>query len=230
MADTAPVTPLPRGRHKLSREEVRASQRARLLQSMETLVNEQGYAATSVPAVVKHARVTGRTFYELFDDKADCFIALCEQHGDGLRDLLDAYVAVIESADDPLAAFDAGLAFYLQWWMERPGGSRAFFVELPAVGERAYASRDGRAALFATALGRIGAALRERAGLPPGPQPGDATAAAAVAMELVARDIRAGRLSELPALHPQLRRVLLLLLVGELPAAFAEPDQGQPTG
>lgn len=211
MAD-APA-PLPRGRHKLSREEVRSSQRERLLTAIEELVAEQGYAATSVPQVVKRARVTGRTFYELFADKAECFIAACEKNGDEIRAMIDAFVPAIEQADDPLSAFDAGLELYLRWWVERPREARAFFVELPMVGERAWASRDGRAALFAGALARIGTALRAREGGSGTPAAIDASAAAMIALELVAREVRAGRTASLAELAPDLRRVLLLLLL-----------------
>lgn len=210
---TAPQ-PLPRGRHKLTRADVRASQRERLLLAMEELVSEVGYEAASVPKVVARARVTGRTFYELFDDKPDCFIAVCERRGDEVLELLDTYAGAVESADDPFAVFDDGLALYLEWWTERPAGARAFFVELPAAGARAFASRDRRAALFAAALQRIGATLRRRAGVTEPIADVDATAAVVVATELVAREIRAGRIAGLPELHGDLRRVLLRLLVG----------------
>lgn len=207
--------PLPRGRHKLSKEEVLASQRERLLIAMADLVNENGYAAASVPKVVRRARVTDRTFYQLFSDKADCFIATCEQHGDQLRDLLDAYVREIEAADDPMAAFDAGLHLYLQWWMERPAGARAFFVDILVVGDRAFASRDRRASIFAEALRRIAVVLRRRTGIDGEPSEVDVIAAATLASEFVAREVRAGRIDQLPQLHGGLRRVLLLLLLAQ---------------
>lgn len=208
------ATPLPRGRHKLGAEEVRASQRARLLQAMEDLVDEVGYSKASVPKVARRARVTDRAFYALFSDKAECFIALCEQHGDALREELSDAAREMSGAEDMFAAFDAGLHRYLRWWMERPGGSRAFFVEILTVGDRAYASRDSRAALFAQTLRGIGTLLRARAGIDGAPAEIDATAAAAVATELVAREVRAGRIDHLPEIHADLRRVLLLLLLG----------------
>lgn len=209
--------PLPRGRHKLSKAEVLESQRERLLVAMEEMVNENGYGGASVPKVVRRARVTDRTFYALFEDKADCFIATCERHGNQLRDLLTAYVQHIENADDPMAAFDAGLHVYLRWWMDRPAGARAFFVDILVVGDRAFASRDRRASMFAEALRRIATVLRARVGIPGEPFEIDAVAAATLASELVAREVRAGRLSDLPQLHPGLRRVLLLLLMSPPP-------------
>jgi AcrR family transcriptional regulator len=42
-------------------------QRSRVLAAMVAVVGEHGYQAASVEAVVKRARVSRRTFYELFD-------------------------------------------------------------------------------------------------------------------------------------------------------------------
>ena len=46
---------------------------------MLELVAENGYAAVSVTAIVKRARVSSKTFYEHFDDCEDCFLATFEQ-------------------------------------------------------------------------------------------------------------------------------------------------------
>src|SRR5690242_15400907 len=116
--------PLPRGRHKLPREAVRASQRERLLRAMAELVGEQGYQATTVPQVVAAARVSRNTFYGFFTDKTECFIALCEQVGTELHAELAAF------ADEPdwLTALRRGLEAYLRWWQQRPAFTRAYLV------------------------------------------------------------------------------------------------------
>ena len=66
---------LPRGPHQLAREEVLASQRARMLEAMAHAVAAKGYAATTVADVVGGAGVSRKTFYEHFQDKEDCFLA-----------------------------------------------------------------------------------------------------------------------------------------------------------
>ena len=66
---------LPRGRHSLSREEVAATQRARLMLALTEAVGESGYAATSVADVIGRAGVSRQTFYEQFTSKLDCFLA-----------------------------------------------------------------------------------------------------------------------------------------------------------
>src|SRR5882757_2849007 len=81
-------SPLPRGRHTLSPETVRASQRQRLIDAMVDSVGERGYTATTVPDVVASARVSRNAFYALFEDKADCFIAACDEHAADLLEVL----------------------------------------------------------------------------------------------------------------------------------------------
>src|SRR4030088_3435567 len=51
------VEPLPRGRHRLSREQVERSQRGRMLAAMTDAVAEKGYVATTVAGVLARAHV-----------------------------------------------------------------------------------------------------------------------------------------------------------------------------
>jgi AcrR family transcriptional regulator len=53
-------------------------QRARLLGAALHVVSEQGYVGMSVARVTSCAGVSRRTFYELFDDREDCFLALLD--------------------------------------------------------------------------------------------------------------------------------------------------------
>ena len=57
--------------------------RLRLLEGMAAAVNEKGYAATTIADVVRHSRVSKRTFYEHFADREACFLA-CYAHGSEL--------------------------------------------------------------------------------------------------------------------------------------------------
>jgi AcrR family transcriptional regulator len=52
-----------------------SSQRDRLFEAMIAAVAEKGYGATTVADVIAGAGVSRATFYELFGDKEDCFIA-----------------------------------------------------------------------------------------------------------------------------------------------------------
>lgn len=203
--------PLPRGRHKLSREEVLASQRGRLLRAMEELVGEYGYESTTVPHVIKAARVSTATFYRFFSDKVDCFIALCEERGEGLLEALtpDEEEQRTYSASERL---DRGVDAYLRWWQDNPAMARAYFVELPAAGPRAIAERERQYARFA-ALNRIVAAS-SREGIVAAPEPPevDLRASVIVTTELIASEIRRGNVDHLIELRDHVRRLLLKLL------------------
>jgi AcrR family transcriptional regulator len=201
--------PLPRGRHKLSRDEVLASQRGRLLRAMEELVGAFGYESTTVPQVIKAARVSTATFYRFFADKVDCFIALCEERGERL-------LSVLMPDQDELRSFgaaerlDRGLGVYLHWWQDNPAMARAYFVELPAAGPRAIAERDRQYERF-VALNRTIAGLA-RGPDDPGPPEIDVRASVMVTTELIASEIRRGNVARLIELRGDLRRLLLKLL------------------
>ena len=51
-------------------------QRARIVAAMGELVREHGAGAVTVAHVVERSGVSRRTFYELFDDREDCFVAV----------------------------------------------------------------------------------------------------------------------------------------------------------
>jgi AcrR family transcriptional regulator len=42
---------------------------------MAAAVVERGYLATTIADIVRHARVSKRTFYEHFADKEECFLS-----------------------------------------------------------------------------------------------------------------------------------------------------------
>jgi AcrR family transcriptional regulator len=203
--------PLPRGRHKLSRETVSDSQRARLMRAMLELVGEHGYAATTVPKVVAAARVSRNAFYEHFADKTDCFIAVCDESAGELLDGLMAY----GSEDTWFDALRAGMDHYLAHWQERPAFSRAYFLELPAAGERAVAQRERQYERFRAMFEALGARARaEQRGLP-SLSPLVPRALVLSITELIAEEIRAGRLDQLAALRDDLLHLIVRLLAGD---------------
>jgi len=187
---------------------VRASQRERLLQAMLANVAERGYEATTVPLVVASARVSRNAFYELFADKIDCFLALCDElAGEMLDQLLG-----LAGADDWRAALRSGMRLYLRWWQDHPEFSRTYLVELPAAGPRAIAQRDRQYARFREMFEALGGWARAQ-------EPELAPLAPVVprllvvaTTELVAEEVRAGRTQRLTALEDELVAVFETLL------------------
>jgi AcrR family transcriptional regulator len=62
-------------RNGLGPDRVIEIQRARILAAMVEVSAERGAANVTVAHVVEHAGVSRRTFYEIFDDREDCFVA-----------------------------------------------------------------------------------------------------------------------------------------------------------
>ena len=201
-------TPLPRGRHKLDPHTVKSSQRERLLRAMLDSVDRRGYQATTVSEVVAAARVSTNAFYEFFDDKLSCFIALCDEEARGLLD------AALQGADAPTwrEALRRGVVGYLRWWQERPAFSRTYLLELPSAGAPAIEQRIRASQGFADLFN--GLAQRARNEDPEVSEPPKlATELLLVGLtELVAREVRAGRLDRLTEIAPDVEELIAALL------------------
>ena len=129
---------LPRGPHRLAREEVLASQRGRMLEAIAEVVALRGYGAATVADVIDYAGVSRRTFYEHFRDKEDCFLAA-----------YDAGVEVLMAtmrAGEPVRA-------YLETLSAEPAFARTFLIEIGAAGPRAIARRQEVHEAFAAMIG-----------------------------------------------------------------------------
>jgi len=159
-------------------------------------VGRDGYEATTVPQVVSTARVSRNAFYEFFEDKADCFIAVCDQTSEELLGEL------LELVSEPswIEAMHEGARRYLLWWQQRPTIASAYLLSLPTVGERALRQRERHYAAFRAVFADLG--RRARAEQPELEPLGEIVPRALVLAftELVAEEVRAGRVTELSEL------------------------------
>ena len=126
---------LPRGRHSLSREQVRASQRARMLHAMVEAVAQKGYASTSVADVIGGARASRETFYEHFENKQDCFLAAYDE---AVRRLTDAMRGAAAGGAPAAGRFERVLERYLDAIAAEPALARTFLIEVYAAGPDAW--------------------------------------------------------------------------------------------
>jgi AcrR family transcriptional regulator len=152
---------LPRGRHRLSREEVEASQRGRMLAAMADAVAEKTFARTSVTDVVKRAGVSRETFYEHFADKEACFLAAFEAAADLLRTAMAEEFARSPGGTDgtPTGAVRKALTIYLETLASEPAVAQTFLVEVYAAGPEARVRRAAVQKRFADTIAlAIGAA------------------------------------------------------------------------
>jgi AcrR family transcriptional regulator len=145
---TQQTHPLPRGPHKLSREEVERSQRDRILWAMAEVSAERGYARVSVADVLSRAGVSRATFYQLFRDKEDCFGAAYEALAELITSTLAGELARLEAQETgartrhrAIETLDTLLALLLQLLVDAPSLARTFFVEVSAASPEAARRR-----------------------------------------------------------------------------------------
>lgn len=192
-----PPSPLPRGRHKLSTETVRASQRERLLRAMLESVAERGYDATTVPEVVAAARVSRNAYYAFFDDKLGCFLALCEELVDQLIEVTFRPTAT----SDWTIALREGTRRYLEWLARRPRLSRAFLIELPSAGPAGLALRAQALERFREQFEALARWARQQQPELAPLRPAATRLVVGAVTELVAGEVAAGRTATLGRLE-----------------------------
>ena len=128
---------LPRGPHGLTREQVQASQRQRLLDAVLDVVGARGYAAATVADITTAAGVSRTTFYEQFRNKLDAFLTAYDEFGKAF--LADLAATPVTTPADTLAAAGERL---VDWGRRRPLAARAFLLEIHALGDEGLEHRD----------------------------------------------------------------------------------------
>jgi len=142
MSDRRQTVKLAPGPQGVPKAEVERVQRERLTEAMAHVVATVGYEETTVERVLVQAGVSRRTFYELFDDREDCFLAAYDEAmGRVLRVVTDAYL----DGDVPERRIEAALEAFLEFLASEPELARMCVVEVFAAGSRA---RERRAALM----------------------------------------------------------------------------------
>jgi AcrR family transcriptional regulator len=119
------------GPSRLPRGQVTEIQRGRMLAAAVEAVEEVGYAHMTVAQVIGRARVSRKTFYDVFADREDCFLAAFDQaiaHGGALAN--EAY----EEESGWRDGVRAGLARILMFLDDEPGLGRVCVVEALGAG------------------------------------------------------------------------------------------------
>jgi AcrR family transcriptional regulator len=113
-------------------EQLQASHRQRLIEAMATSIAEKGYRETTVADVVRIARTSRRTFYEHFEDRESCFLALFDATNDAMMEEIAAAVHPDEPINDQV---DRALDAYIANVTAKPALYRSFVRELPGLGQ-----------------------------------------------------------------------------------------------
>jgi AcrR family transcriptional regulator len=198
--------------NRIGREQVTEIQRARILTAMVQEISERGAANVSVAHVVARSGVSRRTFYEIFDDREDCFLAAFD-------DALGSVAAVVVPAHEGPGSWQARIRVALTALLETlehdPATARLLIVESLAAGPRALERRQGVLAQIMPVIERGSIADR----------PGGLVPSA-----LVAEGVVGGVLSVLHARLVEQSRDSLLDLLGPLMGMIVLPYLGPAAG
>src|SRR5579863_4020671 len=88
------------------RAQLTHAQRARILASATQIVAELGYVGLTVSEIVVRARISRRTFYELFADREQCFLAAFDA---ALTSVAAPVLAAYEESGRPASAGPSSL-------------------------------------------------------------------------------------------------------------------------
>ncbi len=112
--------------------------RSRLMEGMAHAVAAKGYGDTTIGDIVREASVSRRTFYEHFESKAQCLVALYEASS---RNALK----VLREAIDPMHEWETqveqALSAYLGCMASNPLLMRTLFIEILILGPEGLAAR-----------------------------------------------------------------------------------------
>ncbi|WP_018658242.1 TetR/AcrR family transcriptional regulator [Actinomadura flavalba] len=91
----APKSPQRRRIRGLDAEQRRAERRERLLDSALELFAGQGYPNTSIEQLCQHAYVGTKGFYEIFESREDCYLALLRRTTEHLKTRMTERLATV---------------------------------------------------------------------------------------------------------------------------------------
>jgi AcrR family transcriptional regulator len=124
-------------------------QRARILAAAVDAIEETGYAAMTVAAVIERARVSRKTFYDVFANRSECFEAIVE----GILARACAVASAAYAAESSwLAAIRSGLNSLLCLIDDEPRLARAWFVDAMAGPEAVRERKAEATAMLAAAV------------------------------------------------------------------------------
>lgn len=118
-------------------EQVVEIQRSRLLVAAVRAVDELGYTTTTVAHITQHARVSRRTFYELFANREECLLAAL----DGTAQRVRAQIEQTDLADLPWRERVRGGLWAILCFLDREPALARFCVVQSARGSQRMLER-----------------------------------------------------------------------------------------
>jgi AcrR family transcriptional regulator len=138
-----------RPRSGLSRAEVMANQRRRILDGLATALAYHGYEDTKITDIIELAGISRPTFYEHFAGKEECFAAAYE---DGVEQLFGAIAEAIQGERGWVAGVSTGLRAGLGFLAANPPLAHLILVESLAAARPARLEHERTLARLAETL------------------------------------------------------------------------------
>jgi AcrR family transcriptional regulator len=135
-------TPAPAETPVPARDGGPAGHRDRLIAALAVSVREKGYRDTTVADIVRLARTSRRNFYEHFEDRDGCFLALFDATNQAMLEEIAAAVDAELTLDEQV---DRAVDAYIANVTAQPALYASFMRELPALGE--VGAKRGQATL-----------------------------------------------------------------------------------
>lgn len=147
------VPHLPPGRHRISHDFVLQHQRSRIIDALAEEIVETGYRDVTVADIVRRAGVARNTFYKIFANKEECFLAAADVAGqEAMRRIA---TAVGEAGDTWPEHVRAGIGEFLAFASSESSLARVFIVDSLSAGPEA-ADRYERTVKAIVPLLRLG--------------------------------------------------------------------------
>jgi AcrR family transcriptional regulator len=187
------------------------TQRERILAAVAQVSSEVGYPDMTVGQIVRRAGVSRRTFYGLFKNKHDAFLAACEE----AFGRVVGRVAIAVSEQRTFAGqAAAGLRVLLEFAANEPAFARMCLVEALAAGPEATGQRTKVLVAFASLVDSQAQATLDD---PPGPLTAELVIGGI--HQVIYTRVLKGETERLPELGPELLYLSLLPYLGHEAAA-----------
>jgi AcrR family transcriptional regulator len=233
---------LPTGAHGIDPEEIKRDQRERLQNAIVELIAERGYQAVRILDLTKLARVSRPTFYSLYDDKEELFLAAYDEIAQRTaRTVIGAY----EAQDAPNGRLQAAIRSFAELAAAAPEAMSLMVLGAFGAGPKAIERRNHTLAALEQSIrvsrdgAGTGAGARRRSGKKTGskatrtPHESGADLTVKVILggirEVTAARLRQGRVGELPGLADELATWAACYPV-KLPAGLRVPSPAPHPG
>lgn len=168
--------------------------RRRAIEAMAASVAERGYARTTVADVLRRAGMSRRTFYRIYQNREECFL-------DTYAVVSDEALAHITRSSGECEGIEEPLRAVLEYLASRPAHAHVLVTEPVSAGGQ---SVERHAATLGAFRDRLQPALVANGGS----DRMASTAAVGAVYHVIQRQLWDGEASDLPALAPDLARLV----------------------